>query len=679
MWRRSLHLAMQAAGLLCAAALPCAAETTLFSTLPGVAASPAGVNSQRYPNLGNFETRGADDFTVVQSGASRGWYVQRIEARGRFVAQPQNPVPPAGVNLALFENSAGLPNTVALGSALLFEPLLPFTEPQGGTLSIPLPDGGIFLEPGTYWLMVQPDMSLNTSGQWLWTESASAQGSGVPSGAPSAWMQTAPTLGLGCVNEWGARIEDCSQEGNPGTLPISPDFAFAIHGEQAVPGVTITPTSGLVTRETPESAQFTVVLDAPPTANVSLSFTSVDTTEGTMQGFGNLLTLTFTPENWNVPQTAQVNGVDDALQDGDVTYLVDSSITISNDPGYGGLVVDNIVLTNMDNDTPGFEVTPVSGVVLTENGPSVEFSIKPLLPPTQTVSLGISTTDPSEGNPIFSNLFFTAGLTQPKIVTITPADDDIDDGDKAFTIVTGDPVSADPAYDALDANDVDDVSVTCVDDDTSGFTINVPGGEPLLTNEDGDQGSFSVVLKCQPFANVTLTLVTTTPSEGQVLPTSLLFTAANWDEPQFAEVTGQDDVAQDGDVEYAIGVVPSSPDANYNLLPSGAVSCLNEDNEPPILDPIHSADENADGQMNLSELLRVVQFYNAEIFHCDETKPDGYAPGIGDADCDPHDADYATPLWQISLSELLRMVQLFALGEYEPCAEGESDDGFCSA
>ncbi len=89
----------------------------------------------------------------------------------------------------------------------------------------------------------------------------------------------------------------------------------------------------------------------------------------------------------------------------------------------------------------------------------------------------------------------------------------------------------------------------------------------------------------------------------------------------------------------------------------------------------HSADQNADGRISLSELLRLIQFYNSGGYHCDASGEDGFAPGTGDQSCVPHNADYISEDWAISLSELLRMIQFYNSGGYHTCDEGE--DGFC--
>jgi hypothetical protein len=96
----------------------------------------------------------------------------------------------------------------------------------------------------------------------------------------------------------------------------------------------------------------------------------------------------------------------------------------------------------------------------------------------------------------------------------------------------------------------------------------------------------------------------------------------------------------------------------------------------------HTADRNQNQRVDLSELLRVIQFYNLGDFHCavpTESTEDGYGPGVGDTSCARHDSDYAPLDWRIGLSELLRLIQFFNTGGYTYCPESGTEDGFCPA
>lgn len=94
-----------------------------------------------------------------------------------------------------------------------------------------------------------------------------------------------------------------------------------------------------------------------------------------------------------------------------------------------------------------------------------------------------------------------------------------------------------------------------------------------------------------------------------------------------------------------------------------------------------TADQDGDFVIALSELLRVVQFYNALGLHCADTPldtEDGYVPGPGaNTSCTYYDTDYNPRDWVISLGELLRMIQFFNLEGYRYCPLGGTEDRFC--
>ncbi len=97
----------------------------------------------------------------------------------------------------------------------------------------------------------------------------------------------------------------------------------------------------------------------------------------------------------------------------------------------------------------------------------------------------------------------------------------------------------------------------------------------------------------------------------------------------------------------------------------------------------HSADQDGNSRINLTELLRIIQFYNSGGFHCADdpaSTEDGYVPGSGaNHSCAPHSSDYAPsgPDWQIKLTELLRVIQFYNSGGYHACPGEGTEDGFC--
>ena len=133
-----------------------------------------------------------------------------------------------------------------------------------------------------------------------------------------------------------------------GSGAADPSGVYSQSYKDLVPGVTVAPLSGLATTESGGTATFTVVLDSRPTANVTISLASGDTTEGTVSASS----LTFTRNNWDVPQTVTVAGVNDALNDGDVTYTIVTGTTSSSDASYNGLAVADVSVTNVDTTPP---------------------------------------------------------------------------------------------------------------------------------------------------------------------------------------------------------------------------------------------------------------------------------------------------------------------------------------
>ncbi len=94
-----------------------------------------------------------------------------------------------------------------------------------------------------------------------------------------------------------------------------------------------------------------------------------------------------------------------------------------------------------------------------------------------------------------------------------------------------------------------------------------------------------------------------------------------------------------------------------------------------------TADQNGNFVISLTELLRVIQFYNLLGLHCaanPEDSEDGYLAGVGAAHaCAPHNSDYSPQDWTISLSELLRLIQLYNSLAYHACPGAGSEDGYC--
>ena len=344
---------------------------------------------------------------------------------------------------------------------------------------------------------------------------------------------------------------------------------FARRYRSASAAINITQAPNLTTTEAGGTATFTVALNHQPTSNVTLTFTSSETAEGTVTS-----TLTFSPANWNVSQTVTITGVNEFIDDGNVGYTI-STVASSSDAAYQGLSATDVSVTNTDNDTAGINVA-VLAQPTTEAGGTATFSVVLTSQPLAPVTISLLSSNTNEGTITISGLTFTSeDWNIAKTVTVTGVDDFRDDGDVNYTIQTGAASSTDPTYNGMP---VAEVSLSNTDDDTFGISVLPTSG--LTTTEAGGEATFNVRLNSQPTSNVTITLSTSDPTEGTLLTSSLTFTSGDWDQPKPVTVRGVDDLVDDGDVDYdVITAAAVSGDTQYSGLDAANVRVRNANDD----------------------------------------------------------------------------------------------------
>jgi PKD repeat protein len=80
---------------------------------------------------------------------------------------------------------------------------------------------------------------------------------------------------------------------------------------------------------------------------------------------------------------------------------------------------------------------------------------------------------------------------------------------------------------------------------------------------------------------------------------------------------------------------------------------------------LHDADtDDPSGSIDGSEVNRILAYWRAGAYHCDETGQDGYAPYDGDSSCERHCADYQEPYWALDGSETSRVLAYWRAGGY---------------
>src|SRR5207249_10013001 len=134
-----------------------------------------------------------------------------------------------------------------------------------------------------------------------------------------------------------------------------------------------------------------------------------------------------------------------------------------------GINAYDLSASTTDNDTVGITVNTTSGFTTTEAVCTASFTVLLTTLSPYTTLFRSSSSNTAEGTVSASSLTFTAAnWNVAQTVTVTGADEFIDDGDTAYTIVTGAATTADATYNGFNASDV---SVTNTDNDTAGITV----------------------------------------------------------------------------------------------------------------------------------------------------------------------------------------------------------------
>ncbi|HEY0710509.1 MAG TPA: sialidase family protein, partial [Polyangia bacterium] len=217
---------------------------------------------------------------------------------------------------------------------------------------------------------------------------------------------------------------------------------------QLPPGeVIVTPPPALTTDERGGTGSFTVVLGSPPLAPVILPLRSSDLGEATVTA-----ALAFDPDNWFVPQTVVVKGVNDQERDGKQPFTIHVDPAQSTDPRYAGQVDKDgpdVVGFNQD-DEPHIVIEAPVVLFTSEGGAAARFTVALSDAPTHPVQIGVTSQDPSEGMATPPELRFDASnWNTPQTVTISGVDDTDRDGPVTHAVTLGTAVSVDPRFDGI--------------------------------------------------------------------------------------------------------------------------------------------------------------------------------------------------------------------------------------
>lgn len=361
--------------------------------------------------------------------------------------------------------------------------------------------------------------------------------------------------------------------------------------------------SEIQTSESGDAATFTVTLSSKPSANVTLSLASSNPEFGKIENAeNNSLTLTFTPENWNVPQTVTVTGVEDDGTHNKTpnAYTINFTKSVSEDAHYNDKQLDPIQATNLDNDKAEVFVSvvqkqPCGNLVGEGDEPQAEddpecvdgykevvldreFDENQLLvihtdelntvanlrlrlgiAPTMPVDLSITAWDDikasGKAEADTEAVFSTEKITLTKdnykageLLTVSGKPDHIVDPDQPYYIRIR-IASDDDEYDKLEP-----IWIKCINANTDHFEFVKATESSNTVDEDSEVNAekpsveYDLSFACDPQDSVTVTFGIEDETELKVSPKEMTFTSENWNTPQKLKIDGKIDEIVDGDI-----------------------------------------------------------------------------------------------------------------------------------
>ena len=132
---------------------------------------------------------------------------------------------------------------------------------------------------------------------------------------------------------------------------------------------------------------------------------------------------------------------------------------------------------------------------------------------------------------------------------------------------------------SLDLSEYEDVGVEIIR--YPGVSIaqsETTDGDDLLTSEDEDFSTFTVVLTDEPTDDVTISITGLDATENSLSSDILYFTTTDWDTPQTITVTGVDDTLVDGNNTTTLTAIASNT-GGYAVTESDTTTVKNTDND----------------------------------------------------------------------------------------------------
>ncbi|MCL4248174.1 MAG: hypothetical protein KJ065_08510, partial [Anaerolineae bacterium] len=331
------------------------------------------------------------------------------------------------------------------------------------------------------------------------------------------------------------------------------------------PGYAITGPTPASTSENGGTSTVTLALMSIPSADVNFTFSASPASACTL---ATAATHTFNAGNYNTPFPITVNGVNDAVADGNQTCTITLAKT-STAAGYDVLAnpADQTV-TVTDDEVAGYSITGPTPASMSENGGSSTVTLALTGAPTADVNFTFSANPASACTlaTAATHTFNAGNYNTPFAITVNGVDDVVTDGSQTCTIALTKTTTA-YGYDVL-ANPADQ-TVTVTDDEVAGYSITGP--TPASMSENGGSATVTLALNSAPNADVNFTF-NASPASACTLATAANYTfnAGNYSTPFAITVNGVDDVVTDGNQTCTITLTKTTTAYGYDVLANPA-------------------------------------------------------------------------------------------------------------
>ncbi|MEM9828045.1 MAG: right-handed parallel beta-helix repeat-containing protein [Planctomycetota bacterium] len=221
--------------------------------------------------------------------------------------------------------------------------------------------------------------------------------------------------------------------------------------------------------EAGNAGELTLRLTAIPAAPVQIPITVSDPTLAIVEPAVWLVD----PAVWGVDPsgalpnvTIQVRPMDDDFAGGDVPFEVELGPATSDDLRFDGIIADSVNWVRVDDDQPGFVVSPLGPLTIDEQSRGASIELRGTSRPTADVVVNLNLSDIGEATIDTTQLVITPeNWNQPQSVQIRGVRDDVPDGDQVIKLRFEAAISDDPDF---NGRTIDPISITVEDIDIAG-------------------------------------------------------------------------------------------------------------------------------------------------------------------------------------------------------------------